>query len=309
MLAFALLVCAALAAARPIETPVWTGYYGGQLNIVPYAYMNGGYVCQNCAPVSTFVELVGSASTLFVNISYSAGTSPACSVAAQGYAVYNVQPHSGGAYPYYYTGTLAVAAQMVPVCFYMGPNSAGSLNFVFTVDGKGSCPVPSQPASCTNAGAGAVTQVWSGVVAQSTLPTGTTTGTLGVQPFTPGPTGGVVCGKCPVIASKASFAWAPPQQATLVITAQAASGGGCTMPTTAYTFTSVVAYGAAYPGFFRAWYQSSAAQAIPVCFLYYKGVFAVVLDGQGTCPSPNVAPTCVQAGAGTVIQVFAGKYA
>ena len=41
--------------------------------------------------------------------------------------------YSGGAYPYYYVGSLAVASQLVPVCFYMGPNAAGSINFIFDI--------------------------------------------------------------------------------------------------------------------------------------------------------------------------------
>ena len=132
-----------------------TGRWSGSITIAPYTTTGSSYTClSQCSPITSSSSIIFTGATAQIDIA--AGRSPqGCTLNAQRYTIYGLVYHA----PNYYGGSFVTPSQTIPVCIFF----PGSGSFVITLDGRGTCPYSTSPASCTPGPSGTVIQVWTGL--------------------------------------------------------------------------------------------------------------------------------------------------
>eukprot|EP00051_Salpingoeca_urceolata_P032950 m.18195 g.18195 ORF g.18195 m.18195 type:complete len:327 (+) comp5664_c0_seq1:135-1115(+) len=279
-----------------------TGAWDGAFSIVPYTGSPGAYSCMGCTVSAPFYVLFFANAQAELNIS-NANTN-GCPLSRQSYTLYGIQPYSD-AYPHYYAAKIRIAGADVPVCFYFGPNTAGSYNFVITLDGLGTCPNAGAPASCSPSHIhGAVSQTWSGVLNPAKLPTGKFNGHFSQSPYLV-KNNKAVC-ECPAINMVASYTFNPADK-QLTITASGGASGACTIPSITHVIRNLDVYPNGYYGGVYTVPQSSIT--FPTCFLFANNQFTWLVDSIGNCPASFQAASCTNNPYGTLpVQVNSGQW-
>jgi hypothetical protein len=224
-----------------------------------------------------------------------------CGVGTQSYYFYNLEPHTGGAYPYYYVGYSQIEGATISICFYFDSRGV----FTIKLDGAGSCPANNEPAACTNGwAAGTVTQSWSGNFQPSTVPTGNYYGTMSVVPYTKSGSQ-YYCTTCYPVSTSISVLW---NGDSAILSMQGGGSSTCVLYTQSFTLSHVTEYGNQYPNYY---YGSINVEGydVAVCFYWDQyGNVIIKIDGQGTCPSTSEQATCSNSAwyPGTVTQTWTG---
>eukprot|EP01147_Barroeca_monosierra_P006094 gene6094-9166_t len=284
-------------AENGLATPLPTGDYFGAVSIVPYTRSSSGYICTTCSPVKAQARILFLQNSMIFNIS--SASSGSCSLFTQGYYFYNLQPFSTTSYPFYYVGNVQVGSAVIPMCMYF--DNYGT--FRIKLDGQGSCPASTDPASCKNGQqVGTVSQTWSGSFQSSNVPSGNFFGNIAIVPYTRASQGYYTCTNCAPIISGVTFAW---NGDSFIVSINGKSTAGCSLLSQTYKVYQVVEYGPNYPGYFSG-YITVEGYTIPICFYWDRfGYVVLFLDGQGTCPNTSDKPSCTNGWvSGTVSQTW-----